>query len=92
MVVIFSRPRRAMLGEAFRYLEHLHTTSENGSRATLKKFTAENGLLQRLILHQNILTIGNLKKLIFFTFSSICHDLDLSIIGLSFFRRRVKLC
>ena len=43
----FSRTRRAMLGEAFRYLEHLHATSENFSRATLKKLSAENGLFRR---------------------------------------------
>ena len=36
MVVFFSRTRRAMLGETYRYL-HLHTTSENFSIATFKK-------------------------------------------------------
>ena len=38
MVVIFARTRRAMLGKAFRYLQHLHMTSENFFRATFKKF------------------------------------------------------
>ena len=37
MIVIFLRLRRAMLVEAFRYLEHLHTVPENFSRATLQK-------------------------------------------------------
>ena len=45
MVVIFSRTRRAMFGEAFRYLELLHTTSENFSRVTfIKVFHWKNTL------------------------------------------------
>ena len=42
MIVIFLRLRRATLVEAFRYLEHLHATPENFSRATFKKFSTKN--------------------------------------------------
>ena len=50
MSVIFSQRRKAMLEATFRYLEHLHTTSEKFSRATLKKVFRWKSIFSKIFI------------------------------------------
>ena len=89
MVVIFSRTRRAMFGETFRYLEHLHTTSEKFSRATWKKVFRWKSTFSKICI-RIFWELDTLKNSIFSVL--VAYLLIYASYDRHFFRGRVELC
>ena len=70
----FLRLRRAMLVEAFEYLEHLHTASENFSRATFKKVFRQKATFSKVFI-RIFWELNSFKYSIFSTFNWISLNL-----------------